>query len=119
MVESAGPQPCGAAPAVTRTLVGVPVAAQWIVTIIDWLVLPVGVFAFVHAATQRSDAYTAADRMSKPAWMGITGGGTAALLLFGFHNIGMMFWIAGLVAVLVYIVDVRPKLIEVQRGQRW
>jgi hypothetical protein len=31
-----------------------------------------------------------------------------------------MFWIAGLVAVLVYIVDVRPKLIEVQRGgQKW
>ncbi|MQA12565.1 MAG: DUF2516 family protein [Pseudonocardiaceae bacterium] len=96
-----------------------PVLAQWIVTIIDWMALPLGVFAFVNAAMQRSDAYSAADRMSKPAWMGITAGGTAALLLFSFHNIGMMFWIAGLVAVLVYIVDVRPKLNEVQRGQRW
>jgi hypothetical protein len=30
-----------------------------------------------------------------------------------------MFWMAGLVAALVYIVDVRPKLIEVQRGNKW
>ncbi|TCP52959.1 uncharacterized protein DUF2516 [Tamaricihabitans halophyticus] len=96
-----------------------PELARLIVLVIDWLALPVGVFAFVNAAVQRADAYTAADRMTKPAWLGITGGGTAALLLFSFHNIGMMFWIAGLVAVLVYIVDVRPKLNEVQRGQRW
>jgi hypothetical protein len=30
-----------------------------------------------------------------------------------------MFWLAGLVAVTVYVVDVRPRLIEVQRGPRW
>ena len=57
--------------------------------------------------------------MTKPAWLGITGGGTGALVLFSPADLGMMFWIAGLVAVLVYIVDVRPKLIEVQRGPRW
>ena len=95
-----------------------PVAAYWIVLIIDWAMLPVGVFAFVHALTQRADAYSAADRMSKPVWMAITGGGTAALLLFDFHGPGMIFWLAALVAVLVYLVDVRPKLIEVQRGGR-
>ncbi|NUT98219.1 MAG: DUF2516 family protein, partial [Saccharothrix sp.] len=27
--------------------------------------------------------------------------------------------LAGLVAVIVYLVDVRPRLIEVQRGPRW
>ncbi|WP_028851941.1 DUF2516 family protein [Thermocrispum municipale] len=84
--------------------------------------IPVGVFAFVHAALQRPDAYAAADRLTKSAWMGITGGGTAAMILFGAlsgSGPGLMFWIAGLVAVLVYMVDVRPKLIEVQRGGRW
>lgn len=84
--------------------------------------IPVGVFAFVHAVLQRADAYTAADRMTKPAWMGITGGGTAAMVLFGALSSagpGFMFWIAGLVAVLIYLVDVRPKLIEVQRGGQW
>jgi hypothetical protein len=86
---------------------------------IDWAVIPVGVFAFVHALLQRADAFTAIDRLTKPAWVGITGGGTAALALFSFGNFTIMFWMAGLVAVLVYIVDVRPKLIEVQRGNRW
>ncbi|MGH3450057.1 MAG: DUF2516 family protein [Haloechinothrix sp.] len=97
-----------------------PQTAFWILEIIKWAALPVGVFAFVHAVVQRADAYAAADRMTKPAWAGITGAGTLALLLFGPNNFGMLFWIAGLVAVLVYIVDVRPKLIEVQRGgQSW
>jgi Protein of unknown function (DUF2516) len=93
--------------------------AAYIIWGIDWAVIPVGVFAFVHALLQRADAFTAIDRLTKPAWLGITGGGTAALALFSFGDFTMMFWIAGLVAVLVYIVDVRPKLIEVQRGNRW
>lgn len=93
--------------------------AATILYIIQWAGVPVGLFAFVHAATQRPDAYAAADRKTKQAWMGITGGGTAAMLLLGFlGGMGMLFWIAGLVAVLVYLVDVRPKLIEVQRGGR-
>jgi len=98
----------------------VPIEALWILTIIDWVAVPVGVFAFFHALMQRPDAYTAIDRMTKPAWLGITAGATAALLLFSFAGIGWIFWIAGLVAALVYICDVRPRLIEVQRGgQRW
>jgi hypothetical protein len=79
----------------------------------------VGLFAFFHALAQRVDAYTAAERMTKPAWLGITGGGAAAILLFQPFSFGSIFWLAGLVAVLVYMVDVRPKLIEVQRGPRW
>jgi hypothetical protein len=91
----------------------------WILFAINWVALFAGVFAFVHALMQRADAYTAAERLTKPAWLGITGGGAVALLLFGPGGVGMMFWIVGLVAVLVYLVDVRPKLIEVQRGPRW
>lgn len=96
-----------------------PETAFWILRIIDWAAVPVGIFAFVHALMQRPDAYTAADRLTKPAWLAITAGATAALLLFSFAGVAWMFWIAGLVAALVYIVDVRPKLIEVQRGQKW
>lgn len=96
-----------------------PAEALWILWIIKWLAVPVGVYAFIHALMQRPDAYTAIDRMTKPAWLGITAAGTVALLLFDAAGIGLMFWIAGLVAVLVYIVDVRPRLIEVQRGNRW
>ena len=89
---------------------------EWIVFILNWAAVPVGVFAFVHAVVQRSEAFSAANKMTKPIWLAITGGGTVACALFHFYDFTMMFWIAGLVAVLVYIVDVRPKLLDVQRG---
>lgn len=97
---------------------GVSPIAATILLWIEYAGVPVGLYAFFHAVTQRSDAFTAADRMTKPAWTGITGGGTAAMVLFGPLSNGalLVLWIAGLVAVLVYIVDVKPKLIEVQRG---
>ncbi|WP_281391552.1 DUF2516 family protein [Saccharothrix tamanrassetensis] len=91
----------------------------WVMFLAYYVGLILGVFAFAHAVSQRADAYTAAERLTKPAWLGITGGGTFALLLFSLNGPGAMFWLAGLVAVLVYVVDVRPRLIEVQRGPRW
>lgn len=91
----------------------------WVLFFVHYVALFMGVFAFAHALSQRADAYTAAERLTKPAWLGITGGGTFALLLFQLYGAGGMFWLAGLVAVTVYLVDVRPKLIEVQRGPRW
>lgn len=88
---------------------------------------PVGVYAFVHALMQRSDAFTAADKLTKPAWLGITGAGAAILVLslitydprVGGIGLGI-FWLAAIVAICVYIVDVKPAVIGVQGGgQRW
>lgn len=94
--------------------------AQYIVLVIHWAGALVGLLAFLHALMQRADAYTAANRMTKPVWLGITGGATAAMALFGFYGPGLIFWVAGIVAALVYVVDVRPKLIEIQNGgQSW
>lgn len=92
----------------------------WIELVLNWAAVPVGIFAFVHAVVQPTDAFTAAEKRTKPFWLAITGGGTLACALFHFYDFTMMFWIAGLVAVLVYLVDVRPRLIEVQRGgSKW
>ncbi|WP_424183316.1 DUF2516 family protein [Actinokineospora sp. G85] len=96
-----------------------PLLASWILLFIFWASVPVGVFAFVHALLQRPDAYAAADRRTKPFWLGVTGAAAAGLLLVVMAGLPWLFWMAALVAALVYIVDVRPKLIEVQRGQRW
>jgi hypothetical protein len=95
------------------------------------LALPVGVFAVIDAARSRADAFTAADKLTKPAWLAITGAGLLVLLFTGdlahplgplagipFQNGPMsLFWIVGLIAVLVYLVDVRPSIIEVQGGR--
>jgi Protein of unknown function (DUF2516) len=90
----------------------------WVFHILYVVAIPVGFFAFIHAALQRADAYTATDKLTKPAWLGITGGSTVALILF--HPASwLLFWLIGLVAVLVYLVDVKPAVTEVQRGPRW
>lgn len=92
------------------------IVTVWIEHVLNWIAVPVGLIAFVHAAVQPTEAFSAANKMTKPIWLAITGGGTLACVLFHFYDFTMMFWIAGLVAVLVYLVDVRPKLIEVRRG---
>lgn len=91
---------------------------RWVYLILYLLAIPVGLFTFIHAALQRADAYTATDKLTKPAWMGITGGATAVLVLFR-PDLWLLFWLIGLVAVLVYLVDVKPAVTEVQRGPRW
>lgn len=88
-----------------------------------WLLaIPVGGYAFVHALMQRSEAFTAAEKLTKPAWLGITGASLLVLIVFqgGPRSSGALFWLAAIVAVLVYIVDVKPAVVGVQGGgQRW
>ncbi|MFD9893962.1 DUF2516 family protein [Amycolatopsis sp. NPDC059027] len=92
--------------------------AEWIMRVVHWGSASVGLFAFIHALLQRADAYSAADRKTKPIWMLITGGSTLAMALFRLDTAGMIFWVPAMAATLVYLVDVRPRLIEVQRGGR-
>lgn len=87
-----------------------------IMLVIGYAAVPVGLFAFVHALIQRPDAFTAASKRTKPFWLGVTAAATVACGLCNFSGPLFILWIAGLVAALVYIVDVRPKVIEVQRG---
>ncbi|MHA7649745.1 DUF2516 family protein [Mycobacterium sp. ML4] len=83
-----------------------------------WVAVAVAtVYAFVHAALQRSDAYTAADKQSKPVWLVILGGAIALItVLYGIF--GVMAVALAAVATGVYLVDVRPKLLEVQGKSR-
>lgn len=71
------------------------------------------VYAFVHAALQRQDAYTAADKLTKPVWLVILGVGALLALVLGVTGTAIAAVAAG-----VYIVDVRPKILEVQGKSR-
>jgi len=54
--------------------------------------------------------------------VGITGASVLVLVVFqgGPRSSGTLFWLAALVAVLVYIVDVKPAVVGVQGGgNRW
>ena len=87
------------------------------VTLLIWIVgIPVGLYAFVHALLQRKDAYTAASKQTKPIWGAITG--VAALLLVVIQGPMNFLWLVAIIAALVYILDVRPRIVEIQQG-RW
>ncbi|MFD8422237.1 DUF2516 family protein [Streptomyces sp. NPDC059466] len=76
--------------------------------------LVLAVVALGMAAISREDAYRAADKQSKMFWLIILGITVAVNLL-----VPMIFLqIAGLVATIVFFVDVRPALRQVSGGGR-
>jgi len=81
------------------------------------------VFAAVDAGSRRPDAFAAADKQTKGTWSGITAAcavvSVLGLLIAGPFGVLGLLWLAAVVGDLVYLLDVRPKLKEVQRGSRW
>lgn len=71
-------------------------------------------FAFVNAAVHREDAYRAADKQSKAFWLIILGVAVAVNLFMGIMS---FLPVLGLIATIVYIVDVRPALKQVSGGR--
>jgi hypothetical protein len=80
-------------------------------------VFATAVYAFIHAAMQRTDAYTAANKLTKPVWLVILALAVAltSVLSFVFGVLGMAIAACGAG---VYLVDVRPKLLEIQGKSR-
>lgn len=74
-------------------------------------------YALVHAIRQREDAFTATGKLTKPIWVGILVAALVFLFVFGpigFFGVGL----AAVAATAIYLVDVRPKVDEIQRP-RW
>ena len=81
--------------------------------VLQLAVLGTTLYAFVHAAMQRTDAYTAAEKLTKPVWLVILGAAGLLSLMLGITGVAIAAVASG-----VYIVDVRPKLLEVQGKSR-
>jgi choline-glycine betaine transporter len=77
--------------------------------------------ALVMAAITREDAYRATDKKTKRFWVGILGA-VALVNLLGFTPFSLPFLtilqIAGLVATIVFFVDVRPAVRGISGGGR-
>ncbi len=75
--------------------------------------LALTVWAFADAVVRPAAGYVAAGKLSKPAWAGITA--LAAVVLF---TQGPMTFLGlpAVIAAVVYLVDVRPAVRGVQRG---
>jgi hypothetical protein len=87
-----------------------------VVTVLAVLQIAVAVltlYALVHAAMQRPDAYTAAEKLTKPLWLLILGGSIALIFVLQVMGTAIAACAAG-----VYLVDVRPKLLDIQGKSR-
>jgi len=70
-------------------------------------------FAFIDAAFRRPDAYRAADKHTKAFWLIILGIAAAVMYLFPLLS---FLPVAGLIAVVVYLVDVKPAVRAISGG---
>lgn len=100
---------------------------------VNTALLVLGVIAFVDALRFPPAAYPAADRATKRLWLVFTGLGLAAQIFFPVLGVGLLgllgvptnptlaiVGMAGVVAAIVYLVDVRPRLKQVTgRGSNW
>ncbi|WP_026247802.1 DUF2516 family protein [Streptomyces sp. MspMP-M5] len=87
-------------------------------SILSWVQLGLGVYSavmLIDAATRREDAYRAADKQNKGMWLIFLGLATALLFLLPMLS---FLPIIGVIAVIVYTVDVRPALRAAAGGGR-
>ncbi|MGH3674360.1 MAG: DUF2516 family protein [Mycobacterium sp.] len=85
----------------------------YVLFILTIVVFATTAYAFVHAAMQRPDAYTAAGKLTKPVWLVILGVGALLALVLGIIGVVIAAVGAG-----VYLVDVRPKILDIQGKSR-
>jgi hypothetical protein len=82
--------------------------------VLHWAVVALAAWALVDALIRPAPGYVAAGKLTKPAWAGIT---TLALVIAYFTApLAGFFWVPAVVASAVYLVDVRPALRGLRRG---
>ncbi len=80
--------------------------------VVSWLMIAVllfEAFTFVDVIFRRADAFVAADKQTKPFWLIILGLAVVVSLI-PLGLLSTMLELAGLVAAMVYMVDVRPRI---------
>ncbi|MFD3698477.1 DUF2516 family protein [Streptomyces sp. NPDC058646] len=83
-----------------------------VLPLLGFAMLLLAVVAFVLAVVAREDAYRAAGKQTKTFWLVILG-----ITVLVDYFLGMLFLqVAGLVATIVFFVDVRPALKQVSGG---
>jgi len=85
-----------------------------ILAVTTLVIFVVQAWAFLDAVSRRAEAFVAADKMTKKAWLVILGVALAAHMLI-WSPISLLN-IIGTVAALVYMVDARPALRALTRG---
>jgi uncharacterized protein DUF2516 len=88
----------------------------FLLQVLSWGALALAVWAFVDAIVRPAPAFVAAGKLTKPAWLAIT-----AIAGVVVHYFGLLSFLGlpAVVAAVVYLVDVRPAVRGLRRGNSW
>ena len=88
-------------------------AESMFMLVIELVLIVVKIFTFVNSLTYSAESYTAANKLTKPAWAIILGLGLVVQLVIGgpLGILNLVFTIAAF----VYLADVRPALASLTR----
>ncbi|MDK3255665.1 DUF2516 family protein [Blastococcus capsensis] len=75
------------------------------------------VWAFADALIRPAAGYVAAGKLTKPGWAAITG--LAVLIIFWMRTPMSLLGLPAVIAATVYLVDVRPAVRGLPRGNSW
>ena len=78
--------------------------------------LALALWAFIDALVRPAAGFVAAGKLTKPGWLAITG--IAALVIYFFQPMSFL-GLPAIVAAVVYLVDVRPAVRGLRRGNSW
>ena len=81
-----------------------------------WSVLALAAWALVDALMRPATGFVAAGKLTKPGWVAITA--LAALLLYWQGPMSFL-GLPAVIAAIVYLVDVRPAVRGLRRGNSW
>ena len=84
-----------------------------LMTALMWGALALTVWAFVDALIRPANAFVATGKLTKPAWLGIILLAAVFLRLFGLLS---FLGLPAVIASVVYLVDVRPAVRGLPRG---
>ena len=88
----------------------------WVYTALTWAALALTAWAFVDALIRPAAGFVAAGKLTKPGWAAITGLAIAVVYFFGVMS---FLGLPAIVAAIVYLVDVRPAVRGLRRGNSW
>jgi hypothetical protein len=74
-------------------------------------------WAFVDALVRPAAGFVAAGKLTKPGWAAITG--LATLIIFWQQSPMTFLGLPATIAAIVYLVDVRPAVRGLRRGNSW
>jgi Protein of unknown function (DUF2516) len=84
--------------------------------VLTYAALALGAWAFIDALVRPGPGFVAAGKLTKPAWLAITGLATVVVWMFGLMS---FLGLPAVVAAIVYLVDVRPAVRGLRRGNSW